>query len=72
MKSSILYKGNGLRLTISACYLWEMTLMDILLNNMKEWKGIREKAGEVNITKAYITNGEASRTILDKLYISFR
>jgi hypothetical protein len=30
--------------------------LDVSFNNMKGWKGIREKAEEVNSTKAYITN----------------
>jgi hypothetical protein len=30
-------------------------------DNMWNWKGTREKAGEVNGTKAYITNGENYR-----------
>jgi hypothetical protein len=29
-------------------------------DNMQDWEGILEKAGEVNSTKAYITNDETS------------
>jgi hypothetical protein len=41
-------------MTISACYSWEMALnvgRDISFDNMWEWKGIRDKAGEVNSTR---------------------
>jgi hypothetical protein len=36
----------------------------------QEWKGIQEKAGEVNSTKAYITNDEATQLILNGYYTS--
>jgi hypothetical protein len=32
--------------------------LDVSLNNRQGWEGIREKAGEVNSTKAYVTNDE--------------
>jgi L-rhamnose isomerase len=32
--------------------------LDIPFDNIQDWKGIREKAKEVNRTKAYITNDE--------------
>jgi hypothetical protein len=35
--------------------------LDVSLDNMQDWKEIREKAAEVNSTKAYIANGEISR-----------
>lgn len=59
MKCCVLYKGNGLRVTISACSSCEMALNVCLYlssNNTQDRKGIREKSGEVNSTKAYITN----------------
>jgi hypothetical protein len=31
--------------------------LDASFSNMRDWKGIWEKAGEVNSMKAYITNG---------------
>jgi hypothetical protein len=34
---------------------------DILFDNMQDWKGILEKAGEINSMKANVTNGECSR-----------
>jgi hypothetical protein len=67
-KSSILYNGDCLLFIICVCYSWEMALnvgLDASLDNMQDWKGIREKAGEVNSTKAYITNDEISRCILN-------
>jgi hypothetical protein len=36
------------------------TGLDGSFDNMEDWKGIREKAGEVNSTETYITNGETS------------
>jgi hypothetical protein len=37
VKRRVLYKGDGLRLTISACYLWKMELnagLDVSFDNM--------------------------------------
>jgi hypothetical protein len=34
--------------------------LDVLFDKMKDWKEIREKAGEVNIMKAYATIEENS------------
>jgi hypothetical protein len=34
--------------------------LDISFDNMQDWKGIGEKVGEVNSTKAYVTNGRTS------------
>jgi hypothetical protein len=45
------------RFTINACYSWEMALNV----GFEDWKGIREKAGEVNSTKACITDSKSSR-----------
>jgi hypothetical protein len=39
--------------------------LDVSFDNMKDWKGIGEKGGEVNRTKAYIRNYENSRRILN-------
>jgi hypothetical protein len=50
VKCSILYKGDGLVLTVYACYLWEVALNGNLItafNNVQDWKGIWEKAGKV-------------------------
>jgi hypothetical protein len=33
---------------------------DVSFGNMQDWKGIREKAGEVNSAEGYIANDEAS------------
>jgi hypothetical protein len=33
---------------------------------MKDWKGIWEKAGDVNSTKAYVTNDKTSPWILNE------
>jgi hypothetical protein len=44
-----------------ACYSWEVALnfgLDVSFDNTFYWKGIREKERKVNITAAYITNGE--------------
>jgi hypothetical protein len=40
------------------CYSWEIALntgLYTLFNNMQDWKGIWEKGGGVNSTKAHIT-----------------
>jgi hypothetical protein len=34
--------------------------LDVSFDNMKDWRGIREKAGEPNNTKPYVTNEETS------------
>jgi hypothetical protein len=66
VKRSIIYKGDSLRL-----YSWEMELnLDASFDNTWEWKGIREKAGEVNSTEVYITNDETSRWIVNGCYAS--
>jgi hypothetical protein len=55
VKSSILYKGEGVQWAICACYSWKMALnvgLTVSFDNMWDWKGIGEKAGEVNNTKA--------------------
>jgi hypothetical protein len=67
VRCTVLHKGDGLRLTICACYLWEMTLnlcLRVSFDNMQDWKGIREKAKKVSNTKAYITNDKNSRWIV--------
>jgi hypothetical protein len=59
--------------TICGCYSWEIMLsvsLDVLFCNMQDWKGIREKAHEVDSTKAYTTNDKTSQWILNVLYIS--
>jgi hypothetical protein len=43
--------ADGLRFTVFAWYSWEMTLnasFDVSFDNMWEWKGMWETAGEVN------------------------
>jgi hypothetical protein len=35
--------------------------LDVSFLNLQDWKRIQEKAGELNNTKAYITNDEPSR-----------
>jgi hypothetical protein len=44
-------------LTICASYSWKMTLnvgLDVSFdNNIQEWKGIQQKAGEVYVTNYY-------------------
>jgi hypothetical protein len=58
VKFNILYKGDDIRLSTWACYSWEMALnvgLDVSFDNMEEWKGIRNKAVEVNSTETYIT-----------------
>jgi hypothetical protein len=34
--------------------------LGVSVDNMQDWKGTWEKAGEVNSRKSYITNGEGS------------
>jgi hypothetical protein len=34
--------------------------LDVSSGNMTDWKGMREKAGELNSTKAHVTNDEVS------------
>jgi hypothetical protein len=51
-------------LSIYVSYSWEMTLntgLDASFDNVQDWKGIREKAGEVNSTKTHVTDDETSR-----------
>jgi hypothetical protein len=51
-------------INICGCYSWEMALnigLDVSVDNLWDLKGIREKAGEVNSTRARIKNGETSR-----------
>lgn len=52
----MLCKQDGLRLTIRACYWWEIASnigLDASFDNMYEWKGIREKARKVHSTETY-------------------
>jgi hypothetical protein len=72
VECNILYKEDGLILIICACCLWEMVLnvgLEVSFGNMQESKGIREKAREVNIMKAYITNSETYRWNINGCYI---
>jgi hypothetical protein len=56
---SILYKEDGLQVNICVRYSWEMAL-NMSLDNMWDWKGLWETAGEVNSMEAYITNDNTS------------
>lgn len=54
---------DGLRLTVCACYSWEMSLnvsLDASFDNVQDCKGIQENAGQVNDMKVYVTNDETS------------
>jgi hypothetical protein len=50
-------------------YLWVLYVLDgvkrqsrrIIRQRMSDWKGVREKTGEVNSTKDYVTSEETSR-----------
>jgi hypothetical protein len=44
--------------------------LDVSLDNIDERNGIREKAGEANITKLYATIDETSRWIPNGCYTS--
>jgi hypothetical protein len=47
---SIPYTGDGLLLPVFTCYPWEMALnfgLDVSLDNLYHWKGIRQKAREM-------------------------
>jgi hypothetical protein len=47
VKCSVIYKGDGFRLNIYACYSWGMALNfgpDVSFDNMQDWKGIQAKA----------------------------
>jgi hypothetical protein len=44
------------------------TDLDASFGNMQDWKGIREKAREVNTRKASVDNDEISRRILNWWY----
>jgi hypothetical protein len=58
MKCRIQYVGDSLRITVCACYSWEITLIFVLcvsLYNTQDWKCIRKQAGE-----DYVTNDEIS------------
>jgi hypothetical protein len=60
---TILYKADCLRLNICACYSWEMALnvgLEVSFDNMKDWKGIRQKYKEVYSTKSWTTSDETS------------
>jgi hypothetical protein len=53
------------------CYSWQIALdiyFDVILDNMKDRKEFREKAGEVNIMKACVTKDETSSLILNRFY----
>jgi hypothetical protein len=50
VKCSVLYEGHGVRLTVCACYSLEIVFnvgLGTSFANMKDWKGLQEKAGEV-------------------------
>jgi hypothetical protein len=52
MQYVIPYKGDCLRLTICMCYSRAVVLnigLDASFDNMLDWKGAREKSGEVNV-----------------------
>jgi hypothetical protein len=43
--------------------VWEVALnvlLTVSFDNMYDWKGMREKAGKVNSTEAYIKTDESS------------
>jgi hypothetical protein len=49
-KFRILYKRDGLRLIICACYSWGMALnivLDVSYDSMWEWEGIRKEVGGI-------------------------
>jgi hypothetical protein len=54
----VLYNGGGLQLIIYACYSWKMLMvgLDVSLDNMKDWKRLLDKAGEVSSAEICITN----------------
>jgi hypothetical protein len=71
VRCNILYKRDDLRLNICACYSWEIALdvgLDASFDNTQDCKGIQEKAGEINNMKAYMTNHEIFRLILNGCY----
>jgi hypothetical protein len=58
VKCSILNKGDGVRLTICSCYLWEIVLnigLDVSFDNRDNCKTIGERAGDDNGTNYEIS-----------------
>jgi hypothetical protein len=44
------HNGDYLRLSIFSCYSWEMEVnfgFDVSFDNAKDWRGIRQKSGEL-------------------------
>jgi hypothetical protein len=62
VKRNIPYKGDALRFNICVLVVGDgvKQQLRLIIYNMQDWKAIREKAGAVNSTKAYITNDEIS------------
>jgi hypothetical protein len=60
MNCGILYKVDGLRLIICACYSWEILKvgLDVSLDNTKDCKRLLDKAGEVSSAETCISNDE--------------
>jgi hypothetical protein len=64
VKSSVLYRGERLHLINSAGYSRKTTLsvgLDVLFDNMQDWKWTWEKTDKVSSTNSYITNNETFR-----------
>lgn len=54
---------------LRTCYSWEMASASTLsFDNMKKCEGTRHKVEEVNCSKAYITNDESFRGIVNGCY----
>jgi hypothetical protein len=61
-----------IRLQLTICVIcWKMALnlgLEVSLDNIQVWKGIRGKAEEVNSAKAHITHDETPRRIINGCY----
>jgi hypothetical protein len=60
--------GDGLRLTIYACYSWDTVLnagLEASFHNKEELKLIRQKAEEVNSMRAYIGSDKNLCSVLN-------
>jgi hypothetical protein len=52
------------------CYLWKTALLvtlDSSPGSMYDWKGVQEKAGEVDSTNVYVTSDEISPLISQRV-----
>jgi hypothetical protein len=61
-KCGVVYKGDGVQLTLCVLFMGDGIKQQPqhIFDNMQEWEGIQEKAGEVDSMKASVTNYDTS------------